>query len=170
MDLFDATVPPLKRLVQTVPRLIGKLDDPVPLSARLAPDGFTGGQHLCCALGYVGRTVLPLVGRDIPDLPLETDAAVIVALSEDMKYLLDQLARPDFDDADARQITHIAGETTLTQSGRDYALLYALPNAQFHLTLGYATLRMAGARLGKADLDGFHIYTAGTDDAPPVQH
>lgn len=165
MDLFDATVPPLKRLTTAVPRLIACLDDPDPLTARLAPDAFAGGEHLCCALGYVARTVLPLMGRDVPDLPLDTDPGVIMALSEDMKYLLDQVTRPDFDDAAARQITHIAGEATLTQNGQDYALLYALPNAQFHLTLGYASLRMAGVRIGKGDLDGFHISKTAPDGA-----
>ncbi|MEO1555801.1 MAG: hypothetical protein AAFS01_05185, partial [Pseudomonadota bacterium] len=69
MDLFDATVPPLKRLSKTVPRLIACLKTEDPISARLAPDSFTAGEHFCCALGFVARTVLPLVGRDIPDLP-----------------------------------------------------------------------------------------------------
>ena len=159
MDLFDATVPPLKRLTQTVPHLIHRLTDETHLSAQLAPDGFNAGQHLCCALGFVARTVLPLTGRDLPELPFDADPGVIIALAQDMKFMLDQLARHDFDDAAARRITHLAGEATLTHNGQDYALLYALPNAQFHLALGYASLRMAGAPLGKGDLDGFHIYT-----------
>ncbi|MEM6373673.1 MAG: DUF1993 family protein [Pseudomonadota bacterium] len=160
MDLFDATVPPLKRLAKAVPRLIACLDDPAPLSVRLAPDGFTGGEHFCCALGFVARCVLPLVGRDIPDLPFDSDPSLIVALAEDMSFLLDTLTPPDFDDAAHREITHFAGEATLTQNGQEYAMLFALPNAQFHLALGYATLRRAGAAVGKADLDGYHIYTA----------
>lgn len=160
MDLHDATVPPLKRLTRAVPRLIDRLEDAGPLSTRLAADGFTGGEHFCCALGFVARTVLPLVGRDIPELPFDSDAGLIVALAEDMGFLLDTVARHDFDDAAHREITHVAGEATLTQTGQDYALLFALPNAQFHLTLGYATLRAAGAGVGKGDLDGYHRYTS----------
>ncbi|WP_299725041.1 DUF1993 family protein [uncultured Tateyamaria sp.] len=159
MDLYDATVPPLKRLSKAVPRLIDRLEDAGPLSARLAKDGFTGGEHFCCALGFVARTVLPLLGRDVPELPFDNDAGLIVALAEDMTFMLDTISRHDFDDAVHREITHIAGEATLTQNGQDYALLFGLPNAQFHLTLGYATLRAAGAQVGKADLDGYHIYT-----------
>ena len=113
----------------------------------------------------MARTVLPLVGRDIPDLPFDSDPGLIVALAEDMTFLLDSLSRPDFHDAAHREITHIAGEATRTQNGQDYALLFALPNAQFHLTLGYATLRNAGADVGKGDLDGYHFYTPS-----PTQH
>ena len=167
MDLFQTTVPPLKRLTAAVPRLIARLDSPAPLSARLAEDGFTGGEHLCVALGYVARTVLPLTGRDAPDLPCDPDPGVITALSQDMRYLLDNLTPADFTEAATRQITHMAGEAELTQTGAEYATLYALPNAHFHLALGYATLRAQGADVGKGDLDGFHHYAPGTNFAAP---
>lgn len=113
----------------------------------------------------MARTVLPLVGRDIPHLPIDSDPGLIVALAEDMTFLLENMTPPDFHDAAHREITHIAGETTLTQNGQDYALLFGLPNAQFHLTLGYATLRQAGAQVGKGDLDGYHRYTT-----PEIHH
>jgi len=163
MNLFDATVPPLKRLTQTIPRLISKLDDEAPLAHRLAKDGFSGGEHFCVALGYVARTVMPLQGDDVPNLPFDPSAGAIVALAQDMHYLLNSLTPEDFQGADTRQITHTAGEAEITQSGQDYALLYALPNAQFHLTLGYASLRAARANVGKGDLDGFHIYGPDTN-------
>ncbi|MEO0502124.1 MAG: DUF1993 family protein [Pseudomonadota bacterium] len=168
MDFYAITVPPLKRLTEAVPRLIHKLDSPTRLSARLAPDGMTGGEHFCVALGYVARTVLPLTGRTAPDLPCGSDPGVITALSQDMRYLLDNVTPQDFEGVVARQILHIAGEAELTQSAQDYATLYALPNAQFHLTLGYATLRMTGANVGKGDLDGFHHYAPGTNFAAPT--
>ncbi|MEX0311686.1 MAG: DUF1993 family protein [Tateyamaria sp.] len=162
MDLYDATIPPLKRLTDAVQRLLACLDDPAQLQARLAEDGFTAAEHFCVALGYVARTVMPLMGDEVPDMPMDTDPGAILALAHDMRFLLDQLDPSELDGADTRQITHVAGEASLTQSGRDYALLYAVPNAQFHLTLAYATVRMAGARVGKGDLDGFHIYSPGT--------
>jgi uncharacterized protein len=49
----------------------------------------------------------------------------------------------------------------LDQTGADFLYLYGLPNFFFHLTMGYAALRAAGADLGKADFDGFHAYAAG---------
>lgn len=159
MMLYAAIVPPLKRLTKTVPHLLGCLDSPEPLTARLTPDSFTAGEHFCVALGYVARTVLPLRGDAAPDLPFDSDPGLITALAHDMGYLLDTIMEADLADSDTRHITHTAGEATLTQSGRDYALLYALPNAHFHLTLAYATLRMAGVQIGKGDLDGFHVYT-----------
>lgn len=162
MDLYDATIPPLKRLTDTVARLLDCLDDPAQLDARLAPDSFNAAEHFCVALGYVARTVMPLMGDEVPDMPMDTDPGAILALAHDMRFLLDQLDPSALDGAEARHITHVAGEATLTQTGRDYALLYGLPNAQFHLTLAYASVRMAGAQVGKGDLDGFHRYTPGT--------
>ncbi|WP_299597610.1 DUF1993 family protein [uncultured Tateyamaria sp.] len=162
MDIYDVTIPPLKRLTDAVQRLLSCLDDPVQLEARLAPDSFSASEHFCVALGYVARTVMPLMGDEVPEMPMDTDPGAILALAHDMRFLLDQLDRSAFDGTEEREISHIAGEATLTQSGRDYALLYALPNAQFHLTLAYATVRMAGAKVGKGDLDGFHIYGPGT--------
>ncbi|WP_299654131.1 DUF1993 family protein [uncultured Tateyamaria sp.] len=162
MDLYDATVPPLKRLTDAVQRLLSCLDAPAQLEARLAPDGFTAAEHFCVALGYVARTVMPLTGDEVPEMPMDTDPGAILALAQDMRFVLDQLDRAALEGAEARHITHVAGEAELTQSGRDYALLYALPNAQFHLTLAYATVRMAGAQVGKGDLDGFHVYAPGT--------
>ncbi len=169
MTLYDATIPPLKRLTDSVPRLLACLDDPAQLNARLAPDSFNAAEHFCVALGYVVRTVMPLMGDDVPDLPFDTDPGAVLALAHDMRFLLDEIPASAFDRAEERQITHTAGETTLTQTARDFALLYALPNAQFHLALGYASLRHAGARVGKGDLDGFHVYdprTSLVSDSP----
>ncbi|WP_415402523.1 DUF1993 family protein [Tateyamaria sp. SN3-11] len=162
MDLYRATVPPLKRVTLAVPRLIDCLSDPRPLGARLVPDSFSAAEHFCCALGYVARTILPLTGDEVPDLPFDTDPGAIVALAHDMAFMLDEVKPSEFEGAATRQITHTAGEAELVQSGQDYALLYALPNAQFHLALGYASLRKAGANVGKGDLDGFHRYAPGT--------
>jgi hypothetical protein len=167
MDLHEAILPPLKRLTQAIPRLITRLDDAAPLTHRLSDDSLTGGEHFCVALGYVARTVMPLRGDAVPDLPFDASAGAIMALAQDMHFLLDTLSPADFNGSETRQITHIAGEAEITQSGRDFALLYGLPNAQFHLTLGYATLRAAGASVGKGDLDGFHIYSPGTNFARP---
>ncbi|WP_299687301.1 DUF1993 family protein [uncultured Tateyamaria sp.] len=165
MDLFSVTVPPLRRLTDAVPRLLSRFQHDSPLRARLAADGMAGGEHFCVALGYVARTVLPLTGQAVPDQPCAPDRAVILALAVEMRALLSDLTPENFAGAETRQISHAAGEARLTQSGTDYALLYALPNAQFHLTLGYATLRMTGVLVGKGDLDGFHRYAPGTNFA-----
>jgi len=162
MTLYDAIIPPLKRLTDAVPRLLARLDDPVQLETRLAPDSFNAAEHLCVALGFVARTVMPLMGDDVPDMPFDTDPGAVLALAHDMRFLLDQIPADALDGAETRTIRHTAGEADLTQSGQDYAVLYALPNAQFHLTLAYASLRHAGARIGKGDLDGFHVYGPGT--------
>ena len=122
----------------------------------------SGGEHFCTALGFVARTILPLTGNPVPTLPRSSDRAVIKTLAVDMRAVLNDPRPVDFAGADVRTISHIAGEAELTQSGAEYALLYTLPNAYFHLTMGYATLRMTGVLVSKADLDGVHQYAPDT--------
>lgn len=165
MNLYPIIVPPLLRVADAVPRLLSRFQHDTPLSARLAADGLTGGEHFCVALGYVARTVLPLTGQPVVEPALSSDRAGILAIAVEMRALLNDLDDAAFTQADTRHITHRAGEAEITQSGLEYATLYALPNAHFHLTLGYATLRMTGVLVGKADLDGFHRYAPGTNFA-----
>ena len=162
MDLYDATVPPLMRLTQAVPRILGRLGrDEAPLRARLAPDGFDAGEHLSVALGFVPRTALPLLGKAVPERTLAQGNAELLAQAKQDQTLLKDLTREDFAGSENRTIDHVAGQAQLSQSATDYALLFALPNAGFHLSMGYATLRMAGVPLSKGDFDGFHHYPPG---------
>ncbi|MEL6102453.1 MAG: DUF1993 family protein [Pseudomonadota bacterium] len=159
MDLYDTTVPPLMRLTEAMPRILGRLDcNDAPLRTRLASDSFDAGEHLSVALGFVPRTVLPLIGKAVPERPLAQGRAELLAQTKIDQTLLSNLTREGFNGSENRMIDHVAGQTTLRQSATDYALLFALPNATFHLAMGYATLRLAGVPLTKGDFDGFHHY------------
>jgi uncharacterized protein len=136
--------------------LLGKSD----LTAQVA-DMFPAGQQFASAIGFTLRISYPLAGRDIPVLQGPTDVTGLMARIGVAEAALHALSETEFVGADARIIRHQAGQAMLEQTGADFLHLYGLPNFFFHLTMGYAALRAAGADLGKADFDGFHTYPAG---------
>ena len=122
------------------------------LAERLA-DMLPARQQLAMAAGLTMRITCPLAGRDLPDLPEALGPRLAVA-----RALLGGMRPEEFQGADALVITHQAGFSEVSQSGRDFLYRFGLPNFFFHLTMGYAALRVAGVPLGKADFDGFHAY------------
>ena len=55
------------------------------------------------------------------------------------------------DGTETRQITRKLGGDTMTFTGLDYLLIFAMPNFYFHVTTTYAILRHNGVELGKGD-------------------
>ncbi len=162
--LFTATVPVFRHYVTQIDRLLSALPgDPTGLlERRLAEAGFTAGEHLHTAQGFVLRTVFPLLGREIPALSTErADADGLIRRCQDLRDILDGLTPEGFGAAVGRVVSHTAGMAELRQSVDDYVTLYAVPNFFFHLTMAYATLRQAGVDIGKADFDGQHSYPKG---------
>ncbi|MFM2390016.1 MAG: hypothetical protein RLZZ437_1571 [Pseudomonadota bacterium] len=156
MSLYAASVPVFLHYLGQMRAMLEKGD----LAAQIA-DSFPAGQQFATATGFALRTSFPLVGRAIPELHGPTDVAGLTARITAAEAALRSLRAQDFDGAETRIIRHQAGQAMLEQTGRDFLYLYALPNFFFHLTMGYAALRAAGADLGKADFDGFHAYPAG---------
>jgi uncharacterized protein len=125
------------------------------LEARIA-DSFSARQQFATAAGFTMRVACPLAGRDVPDLPEALGPRLAVA-----RALLGAMKPAEFEGAETRIIRHRAGFADLEQTGEDFLHLFGLPNFFFHLTMGYAALRVAGVPLGKADFDGFHSYPEG---------
>lgn len=151
--MYNATIPPLLHYLGQIAKMVERAGDDA-LDARIA-DSFSARQHFLTAAGFSLRLTYPLLGREPPDLPADLGPRLAAA-----RALLLDLRAEDFDGADRRMIHHRAGFADLEQTGRDYALLYALPNFFFHITMGYASLRNAGVPIGKGDFDGFHSYPA----------
>ena len=163
-SLFGATVPVFRHYIARLQHLLSLLADDRPglLERRLADGGFTAGEHLHTAQGFVLRTVFPLLGQDVPTLSDDrTDIDGLKRRCEDLQAILDDRTPADFEPAVGRVVSHTAGMADLRQTADDYATLYALPNFFFHLTMGYATLRQAGVDVGKGDFDGWHSYPKG---------
>lgn len=149
--LYTASVPVFRHYLSRVAGMVQKAADGG-LGVQIS-DGFTAGQHFATAAGFAMRTVYPLAGLDIPDLPQALAPRMAVARAH-----LGAMKAVDFEGAEDRIIQHRAGFADLEQTGPDYLHLFGLPNFFFHLTMGYAALRQAGVDLGKADFDGLHWY------------
>ena len=162
--LFEATVPVFRHYLRRIEALLAKLpDEREPLLRRtLAPGAFCAGEHLGTALGFVARTLAPLLRRDVPALEGEgADRRALTRLVRRVRALLDDALPHEFDGASARRVRHTAGEAEIEQDATTFVTVFALPNFFFHLAMAFAILRGAGIDLGKADFDDQHVYPAG---------
>ncbi len=149
--MYLATVPVFRHYLARISGMV-EAAGPEALTAQIA-DAFPATQQFATAAGFSLRIACPLAGREVPSLPQALGPRLAVA-----RAMLGAMAPADFDGAESRIIRHRAGFADLEQTGADFLQLYGLPNFFFHLTMGYAALRMAGVPLGKADFDGFHSY------------
>jgi uncharacterized protein len=149
--MYQASVPVFRHYLARVADLAERAG-PEALDARLA-DAFPAGQQFAVAAGFALRVACPLAGREVPSLPQALGPRLAVA-----RAMLGAMVPADFEGAETRIIRHRAGFAELEQTGAEFLHLYGMPNFFFHLTMGYAALRAAGMRLGKADFDGFHSY------------
>ncbi len=156
--LYQASVPVFRHYLGQVTVIVDRLA-PADLELRLA-DAPTVGQQFAAAAGFALRVACPLAGRDIPNLPGSIGPRLAVA-----RAVLGAMRPGDFEGAEAREITHQAGEAVLTHRAGEFLYRFGLPNFFFHLTMGYAALRAAGVQLGKADFDGQHVYAPGPEVA-----
>jgi hypothetical protein len=163
MNLFECTVPVFQRYLNQLTRLYDALEeqqaDP---DLRLVSDGFCAGEHFAIAQGFCLRTVYPVLGQSVPELPNEgAQFADLRICNHFVRDHLAELAPSEFETADAITVQHVAGQARLSHAAHDYALLFGLPNFFFHVVSGYSTFRMHGFDLGKAEFDGFHTYEKG---------
>ncbi len=160
MTLYAASVPVFARYLGQAGAMVAKASDAA-LATRIA-DAMPAGAQVAVAAHYTLRIAFPLAGRAVPVLAEGpwTKAALAGRLAEVQAHLA-ALDPADFDGAAARIIRHRAGFADLEQDGATFLHHYGLPNVMFHLTMAYATLRVAGVVLGKADFDGLHSYPPG---------
>jgi hypothetical protein len=132
------------------------------LEKRLLTDTFSAGENLVIAQGFILRTVFPLLGQECPELSSEeANVAGITQRHSEIMTIISSLDVAAYKGAAKRVISHVAGDAYIKQSAPDYVNLFGMPNFFFHMTMGYATLRANGIKLGKQDFDGLHRYSSG---------
>lgn len=152
--IYAASVQVFIPYLTRVQRIVARAGDAVQ-HARIA-DSFSAEQHFATAAMFALRIACPLAGRDVPRL----EGSLAQRLARAIDHL-EALHAADFNGAEARRIRHVAGFADLDQPGTEFLHLFGMPNFFFHLTMGYAGLRVAGMALGKADFDGLHSYPPG---------
>ena len=129
-----------------------KIDESVFVNARLAPDMLPLSAQVQIASDMARGTMARLAGAE--PSPLEdkekTNAELITRIDTAVAQV-QSVKAAQIDGSETRQITRKLGGNTMTFTGLDYLLMFAMPNFYFHVTTTYAILRHNGVELGKGD-------------------
>jgi hypothetical protein len=168
MNLYAATVPQFKRILQNIERWLDKtvafaeskkFDPNTLLTARLAPDQFALVRQIQSSCDQCKLTCARLTGKEAPKHP-DTEQT----LDELRKRLhsvityLDSFRPEDFEGTAERLISLPFFPEGKAMAGLDYLIERQLPNVYFHTSMVYAILRHNGVDLGKADFIGQVTY------------
>lgn len=128
------------------------------LGARLHPDMLPFAAQVRACANFALRGCCPLAG--LPAVRFERAEQSYAALAAQVDDTMHYLAT-----LPAAQLDGIcrdrAGFADLALPADEYLNLYILPNFYFHLSMACAIARAHGAAIGKADFDGYHVYTPG---------
>lgn len=164
MDLFAATIPQFKRILQNVERWLDKAEafaqskkfDPnTLLSARLAPDQFPLVKQIQSLCDQCKLTPARLTAKEPPKHPdTEQSFDELRKRLHSVIAFLDTFTPADFDGAAVRLVSTPMFPEGKGQLGIDYLIERQLPNVYFHASMVYAILRHNGVDLGKSDFLG----------------
>jgi hypothetical protein len=168
MNLYVATIPQFKRILQNVERWIDKavafaqakkFDPNTLLTARLAPDQFELVRQIQSVCDQTKLTAARLTAKDPPKHPdtEQTFDELRQRLHSVIGYL-DTFEPRDFEGAAERLISSPAFPAGKSMTGADYLVERQLPNVYFHASMSYAILRHNGVDLGKGDFLGPQSY------------
>jgi uncharacterized protein len=168
MNLYAATVPQFKRILQNVERWLDKtvafaegkkFDANSLLTARLAPDQFALVRQIQSSCDQCKLTCARLTGKEAPKHPdtEQTFDELRKRLHSVIAYL-DSFKPEDFDGTAERLISLPFFPEGKAMTGADYLVERQLPNVYFHTSMVYAILRHNGVDLGKSDFIGQVTY------------
>lgn len=131
------------------------------LDTRLAPDMLPLRVQVEVVCNFALRASFPLAGQPVPDYGhFSNDVDGLRARMQNTLALLDTLSPEHFARAAERTIHDRAGEADLALPASEFLFEYALPNFFFHFSAAYMILRSHGIVIGKADFDGYHVYSS----------
>jgi uncharacterized protein len=168
MNLYAATIPQFKRVLQNVERWIDKatafaetkkFDPNTLLAARLAPDQFPLVRQIQAVCDQCKLTSARLTAKDPPKHPdtEQTFDELRKRLHSVIGYL-DTFRPEDFDGAAERMVASPFFPEGKAMIGAAYLIERQLPNVYFHASMAYAILRHNGVDLGKEDFIGQVTY------------
>ena len=159
MDIYDLTVPQLKRKLRNLDRWLGlaaahpsadKL-----LTARLAPDQYNLTRQVQVAADNAKMMPGRLAGKQWPSHPdTETTYDQLRARLAAVVEFLDTFTREDFVGAEDRKIKLPWMKDGQYLTALDYLNQFGLPNFYFHVVTAYEILRHEGLPMGKFEFLG----------------
>ena len=132
-----------------------KIDEAALLQARVFPDMFPMVRQVQIATDTAKGAVARLGGAPVPSFP--DDETTFAALRARVAKTLDfvkSVPAAAIDGSETKEVSIKGRTSTMTFTGEDYLLSFALPNFYFHLATAYGLLRNAGLAIGKRDYLG----------------
>jgi uncharacterized protein len=132
-----------------------KIDPPVLVGWRLAPDMFALGRQVQVACDQAKNGSARLAGVEPPKFD-DTEATLDQFKERITKTVvyLKTLDTKAIDSSSEREITFPLGPNKGQMNGADYLNHFVLPNFYFHLTAAYIAARNFGVEIGKRDFLG----------------
>lgn len=164
LSLYEASIPVYLRMSRNLSAILDKAEvyakeNGVALStlaeARLARDMHPLARQIQMASDAAKGGAARLAGAEPPSMPdTETTFPELKErLAKTVAYL--ETIRPEqVDGGEDRTIELKFPNGSMTFTGRDFLLLFSMPNFLFHVTTAYDVLRNQGVPLGKMDYLG----------------
>jgi uncharacterized protein len=164
LTMHQASVPVFKRMLPALASILEKaeahaasrkIDPEALLGARLFPDMLSLSRQVQLTCDFAKNCCARLSGIEAPKhedkeasfAELRARIAAALAFIEGMKP-------SQIDGTEEKEITLKIGGKDTRMKGRDYLLLFAMPNFYFHATTAYDLLRHNGVEVGKRDFLG----------------
>lgn len=164
LSIYDATIPPLKRILTNLSAILKKgeeyadakkVEHHVLLNARLFVDMYPLIRQVQIATDMSKGAAARLAGEDPPQYEdNETTFAELQARITKTIAFLDSIKSTQLEGSESREITISVRKVDLKFAGQDYLLKWVIPNVYFHVTTAYNILRHNGVELGKQDFLG----------------
>ena len=164
LSMYQVSVPVFHQLLESLSAVLDKAEahcrasgsEPADLLAlRLAPDMFTLTQQVQRACIHASGAAARLAGVDLPeegdDEASFDDLRARIART---RTFIDTLDPEQINASETRTIEQPTRVRTLTFTGSDLLLHFALPQFMFHVTTAYDIIRHAGVEIGKVDFMG----------------
>lgn len=161
LSLYDASIPVYLNTLRNLAALLAKAEKHAEgsgadlstfLAARLAPDMHTLIGQIQLASDAAKSGAARLAGVAPPSFPdTETTWEDIKARIARTIAFIETIKRDQIDGREAATIELPLPGRTMTFTGSDFLLRFALPNFFFHVVTAYGVLRSQGVPLGKMD-------------------
>ena len=164
VSVYQASVPVFTQFLEALSATMAKasahavakkIDPQAYCQARLFPDMFPFARQVQLTADFAKNTTSRLAGLDPPKFA--DDEKTFEELQGRIARTLTHIKSipaAQIDAASERTVTIPMRGNTMTFTGNNYLMHFALPNFFFHASTAYAILRENGVELGKGDFIG----------------
>jgi hypothetical protein len=125
------------------------------IQSRLSPDMFALGRQVQIASDAAKGCIPRLAGAEVPSWEdTETTFEQLIARCVNTRAFIAEFTADQIDGSEEREIVLAMRAGSMTFTGQQYLLGFAMPNFYFHVSMTYAILRHNGVEVGKRDFLG----------------